>query len=121
MSRAAYKREYYKKNKEEILERNLLWKRANNKEHQKALLDSRFKHRYGISNSDYEAMLQEQDGVCKICKGKPIARARLSVDHCHKTGKVRGLLCLLCNSALGKFKDDKILLARAIVYLEETS
>ena len=120
MSRTAYKRKYYEKNKEKILERNLLWKRANNTEHQKALLNSRFLHRYGITNADYEEMLTAQRGLCKIC-GNPSTgkgKYRLSVDHCHETGKVRGLLCLLCNSGLGKFKDSPSLLDRAISYLE---
>jgi len=65
---------------------------------------------YGISVEQYEAMLKQQSGCCAICKKAPgeNARGRLHVDHCHKTGKIRGLLCVKCNMALGwveTFKD----------------
>jgi hypothetical protein len=55
---------------------------------------------YGISVADYEEMRQKQGGRCKICK-RPPKKFKLAVDHCHKTGKVRGLLCASCNRALG--------------------
>lgn len=71
---------------------------------------------YGITLEQYEAMLEAQDGVCKIC-GSPPGRKRLHVDHCHVTKVVRGLLCSPCNTALGAFKDDEELLERAIAYL----
>src|SRR6266851_2205326 len=54
--------------------------------------------RYGISEEEYERLLRLQNGVCAICKEKP--EGWLCVDHCHLTGKVRGLLCKNCNSAL---------------------
>jgi hypothetical protein len=80
---------------------------------------------YGITIEDYEKMLEEQNGVCAICS-KPetnidyrTAKPRkLSVDHCHETGKVRRLLCEYCNTGLGKFHHDTQLLKKAIDYLE---
>lgn len=76
------------------------------------------KRKYGITVEQYEEILQYQKGVCAIC-GKPPkeGHARLSVDHCHKTGLLRGLLCWLCNRLLGSFRDDKDRLKSAIEYL----
>ena len=71
---------------------------------------------YGIDVEDYDRMLFEQDGVCYICKEAPAKRA-LDIDHDHKTGKVRGLLCSTHNRALGLMGDDIILLLRATEYL----
>ncbi len=72
--------------------------------------------KYGISVEDYDAMLMQQGGVCRICKRQ--SRRRLIVDHCHKTDKVRGLLCLKCNSALGFYGDDPRLTRAATAHLE---
>jgi hypothetical protein len=77
-------------------------------------------YRYGITSDDYDRMLAEQGGCCAICQtDKPGGKARAwSVDHCHSTNKVRGLLCHRCNVGLGYFKDDPVRMARAISYLE---
>lgn len=63
----------------------------------------KLKSRYGLTEADYNLMLVEQGG-CKMC-GRPRDKVRrLNVDHCHKTGKVRGLLCSQCNTVLGIFE-----------------
>lgn len=72
---------------------------------------------YGISIEDYESMLTSQNGVCAICQQSCPTGYNLSVDHDHQTGRVRGLLCVNCNSALGKFQDDPDLLVKAASYL----
>lgn len=78
----------------------------------------KFKHVYGITEEQYDQMLIEQAGVCKLCGGPPIGRGlRLHVDHDHATGKVRGLLCSKCNTALGLLSDDSTLMAKAIAYV----
>lgn len=59
------------------------------------------KVKYGITVERYEFMLQAQGGVCKICNKKCRSGNRLAVDHCHETGRVRGLLCGVCNTRLG--------------------
>lgn len=77
---------------------------------------------YGITLAEYTLMVQDQGGGCAICR-KPASENNhgvLSVDHCHETGVVRGLLCNLCNTAIGKFHDDPSLLRKAAAYLEET-
>ena len=78
--------------------------------------ESRFRGNL-VTEDEYEAMLEAQGGVCAICKEKPKG-SRLSVDHVHGTDQVRGLLCNLCNPALGLFKDNPDRLKRAIEYLE---
>lgn len=61
-------------------------------------------------------MLEEQGGVCKICKAPPLEK-RLSVDHHHDSGAIRGLLCSNCNTGVGMFRDDRAILEAAIRYL----
>lgn len=97
--RAKYMKEYRKRRPERV--RNTVLKRM-----------------FGITVDEYEAMLKAQGGVCKICE-KPQVKSgvRLCVDHCHGTGRIRGLLCDNCNRAIGLMRDDPDLLARAIAYL----
>jgi hypothetical protein len=65
----------------------------------------------------YEAMLTSQGGVCAICGRPPSEKRRLAVDHDHATGAVRGLLCVPCNQALGRFQDSPDVLAAAAMYV----
>jgi hypothetical protein len=76
---------------------------------------------FGMTPEDYDAILTAQKGVCAICGvDKPSAHRRhFYVDHCHTTGKIRGLLCSSCNTGLGHFKDNPGLLTTAISYLEK--
>jgi len=94
-------REYHAKNKERRHLQHRAW---------------RTKAKYGITIETYDEMLALQNNVCAICFQESKDRA-LAVDHCHKTGKVRGLLCASCNNGLGRFKDDINLLQKAIEYL----
>lgn len=89
------------------------WRRDNPRKIKNYMLKSN----YGITIEDYERILQKQNGVCAICKCPDEYRDVLSVDHCHKTGEVRGLLCNLCNTGLGRFEDNPALLASALKYL----
>jgi len=80
----------------------------------------KLKTRYGITLSDYDRMLDKQDGCCAICMTtNPKSHGRFIVDHNHDTGEVRGLLCTSCNGALGKFSDSILVLKSAIKYLSE--
>ena len=76
---------------------------------------------YGIKPLALKQMLKDQGNMCAICH-KPISfggsRATVHADHCHDSGKLRGLLCSGCNRALAGFKDNIELLRRAIAYLE---
>lgn len=81
----------------------------------------RYARKYGVSIEWYEAKLIEQNGACAICGRPPDMgnrmHPRLAIDHCHESGAARGLLCFLCNSAIGRFADDPDLLLRAHEYL----
>jgi hypothetical protein len=70
---------------------------------------------YGMTVADYNARLAIQIGVCAICKKK--SDRTLGVDHCHKCGKIRGLLCFNCNSGLGCFYDSGSLMSAADAYV----
>jgi hypothetical protein len=71
---------------------------------------------YGITVEEYDEMLESQGGGCYICGVGPVGRA-LDIDHDHRTGKVRGLLCSNHNRALGLLGDDPDLLLAAHTYL----
>lgn len=82
----------------------------------------RLKHYYGIDLDAYNALAKAQNYCYYICKKPQISLSvALSVDHCHKTGKVRGLLCNSCNNGLGRFKDNIVFLEEAIKYLKAHS
>ena len=78
------------------------------------------RRKYGLSKEQYFKLVEDSDGFCKICGRLPTSGARLSVDHCHHSGKVRGLICNNCNAGLGLFKDDISILVNAIEYLNNT-
>lgn len=79
------------------------------------------KKRYGIDWERYNELLEKQDHKCAICGSSDSQSERTSgklfIDHCHSTGKVRGLLCSKCNHALGQFNDQEDLLLKAVEYL----
>jgi hypothetical protein len=81
-------------------------------------LNKHLKHKYGITIEEYEDMLDKQGGVCYICHRECKVNGRLCVDHCHRSGKVRALLCTQCNGALGLAEDSVITLKKMIAYLE---
>ena len=72
---------------------------------------------YGLTLEAFDVMLEGQGNKCATCHGPPTRDGRFHVDHCHTTGKVRGLLCHHCNIALGHVKDDPATLQRMIDYL----
>lgn len=84
--------------------------------------------RYGLTRETYNALLASQGGGCAICGAtesrdsdpRTGKRRSLHIDHCHRTGRVRGLLCASCNLGLGKFSDDTERMRRAIEYLERS-
>ena len=82
--------------------------------------NTKLKRRFGITLDDFNEMYKNQGGKCLICDAtESMSSHRLAVDHCHITGKIRGLLCKSCNVALGGFKDNIESLKKAIKYLEE--
>ncbi len=78
--------------------------------------NSQLKNKYKITLEQYNELVIQQNNLCLICKSPP-GKKQLFIDHCHISGKVRGLLCSNCNTGLGMFKDDPNLMAVAIKYL----
>jgi type I restriction-modification system DNA methylase subunit len=130
IERALYQKEYYKKNKESCLktssehyknnrdiciERSKLWAK-NNKDKRKNNLLKSF---YNITLDDYNKLFEKQKGCCSGCNSHQLElNYSLYVDHCHKTGKIRGLLCKQCNWALGHVKDNINILLNLVDYLK---
>lgn len=135
-------KEYREKNKDKLKEKNARnnAKRANkdpNRDYKKEYQDKKERlgnmyslHKqckaYKIELQDYFDMVENQDNKCAICEngetricGSKKEVGRLSIDHCHDTHKVRGLLCHSCNTGIGKFKESKELLMKAIEYLRK--
>jgi hypothetical protein len=75
------------------------------------------RHPYGVSPEQKQQMLHAQGGLCAICRQSFDLQ---NIDHCHATGKVRGLLCRHCNLGLGHFKDDVARMQAAIDYLRRS-
>lgn len=73
--------------------------------------------KYGLTAEEYQRMYEHQGGFCAICKRARGLRRKLSVDHCHTTGEVRGLLCSSCNKYLGHLRDEPAAFYRAADYL----
>jgi hypothetical protein len=76
-----------------------------------------WRRHFGLSIEQFEQLVRKQGGGCAICAGKPPSGSVLCVDHDHATGEIRGLLCGPCNIGLARFKDDPVLLKRAVSYL----
>ena len=105
-----------------IAKKNKQWRRKN-KERIKYLSRKQILKGYGLTPDQYDILLESQNGVCAIC-GKPETRVlkgklcELAVDHDHKTGRVRGLLCVRCNLGIGSFGDSSELTQKAVEYLK---
>jgi hypothetical protein len=81
------------------------------------------KSQYGLNLDDYNKLVKEQNHKCAICQIDEVDsfKGLLFVDHCHTTGKIRGLLCHHCNTALGKFKDSESILMKAVEYVRKSN
>jgi hypothetical protein len=109
-------KEYDTNNAGKIKVRNKRWK-ATNPDNRK---NYELKKAYGITLEEYRHMLLDQNYSCAICcRTQSELKQTLNVDHCHITGKVRGLLCSHCNHGIGIFRDSVHLLTNAIQYLNK--
>ena len=119
-----YHKKYYQVNRIKRLKASRQWRLKNAKRMKKWFKqrvlsgkkkEDTLKHSYRITLLQFEQMKNKQKNKCKICKQIFIRTPH--VDHCHKTNKIRGLLCSSCNSGLGLFKDNSQILKQAIKYL----
>jgi len=114
-------RTYGANNKEKQMIATEKWAKSNPRK----IRNARLIREYGLNIGQYDAMLREQNYACAICKGTEITKSKngsiraLAVDHCHITGKVRGLLCTSCNHGIGKLKDSIQILTNSIEYLKK--
>jgi hypothetical protein len=117
-------KEYVLKNPEKIKEYNEKykitdpdWQKRSYKKNNTR--KNRILKKYGVTEEMFNEMFNEQNERCKICnKHQSECKITFAIDHCHKTGKIRGLLCNTCNRGLGYLQDDIVLLQNAIIYLK---
>ena len=127
--RREYNRKYVDLNRQRLNKRSTEWVNKHVEKRRRQSLQSTLKQKFNLSLEDYEQIVLRQNGKCLICGDLPKVRTdskgrikdRLDVDHCHKTGKVRGLLCHNCNKGLGQFKESLELLKNAVIYMEQFS
>lgn len=113
----AYQDKYYATHKEEKVLRHKEWVKENKAHVIAYAKEYSLRKLYGLSLEQFNDMKQQQNNRCGICNCEFNTKNFPYVDHSHETGNVRGLLCSLCNLALGQFKDDEIYLSSAITYL----
>ncbi len=110
--RKIWYKNHYNKHKDSIKIRTTEYQKNNPHIRRKSLLN----YYYGLSLEAYQSLVDKNNGKCWICNSFPINR-KLFVDHCHKTEKIRGVLCSKCNTAIAFFNDDINILNSAIEYL----
>lgn len=115
----AIRKKYWSQNKSSEYRTHLSWVANNPTTRKEHRLKANLKL-YNMTPAEFLALIESQGGCCKIC-GDVTPNQRLSVDHDHVTGRVRGLLCRSCNLGLGMFRDNASFLVRASKYLNNVS
>jgi hypothetical protein len=105
-----YMREYEKRPEVQLKRKSPTAKAKNLAKHLKRM--------YGLSLEEFERLNQKQNNCCAVCSRSPSELGRLYVDHCHQSGKIRGLLCQKCNSGLGLLGDTREALQKALKYID---
>lgn len=121
--RKKWQREYYAKNAEKMRAHQKAWRDKHSPEFHSARTRRYYlPNTYGITVEEYETMLQSQNNACAICSTTtPTGKWKVfAVDHCHKTGRARGLLCNECNRGMGLLGDSPERLQKAVDYLIKT-
>lgn len=120
MIQDAAQRKYYETHREQRKARRKAYYWAHHAAQLAYTRNYNLKRFYGITTSEYVALLARQNERCAICRTPAIMFSdALHVDHSHITKKVRGLLCSSCNNGLGRFKDSGVLLRAAALYLQK--
>ena len=103
--------------REMVKARTKAWRLANKEKVRVTDYAKHLKRKYGITIDEYNEMAANQNHVCAICLKPELMRCQLSVDHCHSTGRIRGLLCFKCNTSINIIENDHSALARISHYL----
>lgn len=118
---SAHCKKYYEKNRDRLRERH----RQNYQKNKDKISFTEREKRTGWTKERFLETLNSQDGRCKICSTQMVtgkkSKASMCADHCHKSGKQRGILCKKCNAGLGQFDDSVELLQLAMEYLRAWS
>jgi Recombination endonuclease VII len=128
---AAQKKRYWENNKERLSEKRKAEHKANPEKqraydkkkrdkHPEKMRDRHLRRSYGISLAEFSAMRQSQGDRCSICK-TGFSLVKPHVDHCHKTGRVRGILCPQCNTSLGLLNEDPKIVRGMLAYINKHS
>ena len=115
---AAYFQSLPRTEREARAQKTKTWRLKNPERKKASRRKCDLKKKYGITPEEFQQRLSSQGGVCAICQKLTV---RMAVDHCHATGRIRGILCVNCNPGLGKFFDSPELLRRAAGYLSGLS
>lgn len=133
--KSEYDKAYYQRRRQYFQDKHKRWK-AENKEHVRAYArnyrrenaerlrdasrSAKFKYKYGITLEERDVMFVAQGSKCAACKKPETSHARgWHTDHCHRTGRVRGILCHSCNTSLGQMGEDAAALRALADYIEE--
>lgn len=114
------KETYYARNKERLLAYNKKRRAELPPEKKEQTKNSMLRWRYGLTPEQVAAMREAQQGCCAICAVE-LSTTVTNIDHCHKTGKVRGVLCVNCNRGLGAFGDNIQNMEKALEYLKHAN
>lgn len=116
-----YQKNYRTKNKVARREKLREWRSRSPAKTYAYNRDYAYRNKYGITFTEAEEMLASQNGRCRICKDqiKLGGTAGPAIDHCHKTGIVRGVLCRACNLGIGCFREDEEIMLSAIKYVKD--
>lgn len=112
-----YHHKWHKENKDSVSQQKKQYYADNPEAKQRKMFRDRI-NRYGLSESEYNDLIDSQASLCAICQ-EPVSYYGAHIDHCHSTNRVRGLLCGKCNRGLGMFNDNTELLNKAKEYLED--
>lgn len=111
-------KQYRGKNRDAVRDRQKKWNNKNIIRRKLTNLNGHYKRTYGLSYEEVINLISLQNGLCKICGDKLDANKQTCVDHNHKTGKVRGILCRKCNVGIGAFQENKSIMLKASHYIE---
>jgi hypothetical protein len=110
---------HYQRNREQVI----AYQKARYVKDKEGSLAYHRQRKYGVTPEQVAQMLYYQDGGCAVCGHIPSEKDKkgLGLDHCHATGKVRGLLCVRCNAALGMINDSVDILSKLIIHVQKYS
>jgi hypothetical protein len=111
---------WYKINANKVIARSRQWALSNQEKKKLNSRKSHLKRKYNMSLEDEKKLIDNQKNKCAICNIEMITeQSKFHIDHCHNSGKVRGVLCNSCNTGLGMFKDSQEYLKSAVKYLKK--